>query len=442
MKKKAFTGWRHIFDFTWKQALEAKGFKSVTIVLALVLLIVGMAISMLMAYFQKQSAEKVSPIETVQILDESELAVLLVDSFVEVNGEHYPNVKFSTLEGDLQTVASTLGTSKPRDLIVQITRDEKGYTVTAIIPDGSELGESDAEDFLEDFQLCMEQSKLLSSGIATEKLVYAMSSVSSELFSAGEKEKSVGELLVSMLLPMIVIFALYMMTLLYGQSITNIVSIEKSSKLMEMMLTMARPEALIFGKVGATVAIALLQLGLWLVSFVGGFFGGDILAKTVIYPEYNNLILEVFMLIQGQEGSTAFTPVAVILFILAMCLGFLFYCAIAGLIASFASKTEEVAMCSAYFQMAVVAGFIGSYILPLQEKDWINTILRIVPLTSAYLLPGDILVGNITALQGLGYLALLFVFTLVLVIAAGKAYKAQVFNRGLSIFERMKKKKA
>ena len=98
MEKKAFTGWKHIFDFTWKQAMEAKGFKGITIVLALILLIGGMSISVLMAYFQKQSAEKVSPIETVYVLDESELAVLMVDGFGEMQGERYPHLKFEVME--------------------------------------------------------------------------------------------------------------------------------------------------------------------------------------------------------------------------------------------------------------------------------------------------------------------------------------------------------
>ena len=442
MEKKAFTGWKHIFDFTWKQAIEGKGFKNVTVILALVLLVGGMAISVLMAYFQKQSAEKESPIETVYVLDESGLAVLMVDSFTEMYGEAYPSLKFAALEGDWKAVASDLATENSQDMILRITHEEEKYLVTAILLEESLLQESDGEDFLADFELCMEQSKLLSSGIAAEKLVYAMSNVSSQLYSAGEEEQSVGEQLVSMLLPMIVVFALYFMTILYGQSITNIVSIEKSSKLMEMMLTMVRPEALIFGKISSTVIIALLQFGLWLVCFVGGFFGGDLLAKTIIYPEYNNVILEVFRLIQSQDGSTAFTPGAILLFVLAMCLGFLFYCVVAGLIASFASKTEEVAVCSAYFQIAVVVGFIGAYVLPLQEKEWLNILLRIFPLTASYLLPGDILVGNVTVWQGLLYLICLFFFTLLFVVLAGKVYKSQVFNRGMSVFERLKKKKA
>ncbi len=440
MDRKAFTGWKDVFRFTWKQTLEGKGFKSATVVLALLLLVVGLAISVIMAFVQKDEAETVSPIETVRIADESGLAVLYLDGFAELQNEKYPDMKFEKVEDSPEELASTLGSTNPRDIIVRLTRGEEGYLITAMIPEGSEVSESDAESFLIDFQMCMEQSKLISSGIPMEKLVYAISGVSSELLSAGEEEKSIGEELVSLLLPMIVIFVLYMMTLLYGQNITNVVSVEKASKLMEQMLTMVRPEALILGKVLSIVILALLQLGLWLVCFVGGFIGGDLIAKNLIYPEYNNAILEVFGLL--QEGGTGFSADAVVLFLITLCLGFLFYSALAGLIASFVSKTEEVAMCNAYYQVAVVIGFIGSYILPLQEKDWINTILRIVPFTGAFLLPGDILVGNITVWLGLGYTALLLLFTLALVVAAGKVYKAQVFNRGMSVFERFNKKKA
>lgn len=441
MKNKAFYGWRHIFDFTWKQAIDAKGFKAATTIFAIILLVVGLAISTIMAFAQMESEKATSPIETVRIVDESGLAVLFVDGFAELNGEDYPSLKIEMLETEWQQVATTLGTEHPRDLIVRITHEEEAYRLTAIVPNESELTESDAEDFLEDFQICLEQSKLLSSGIEMDKLVYAMSAVSTELTVAGDEEKSVGEQLVSMLVPMLVIFVLYVMTLLYGQSITNVVSIEKSSKLMEMILTMVRPEALIFGKIAATVLIALLQLGLWITCLVVGFFGGHLIAGSMIYPEYNNVILEVFKLMQNQDGSTAFTVGAVVLFLVALCLGFLFYSVIAGLIASFASKMEEVAMCNAYYQFAVMAGFFGSYMLPLQENELVNTILRIVPITSAFLLPGDILVGNVTVWLGLVYLLILLAFTLLLVFMAGKVYKSQVFNRGMSVFERFKKKK-
>ena len=429
MKKGAFTGWQDVFAFTWKQAVKGKGFKGVTMGVALLFLIVGLAICTIMAFVQKKSDSEVSPIGVVSIEDESGLAILYLDGFKYSYGEKYPHISFEENSEDCA-------------LKLKITQADGGYLVSAILPYESEISEDDAEDFLEDFTMCMEQSKLLSSGIPEEKLIFAMSGVSSELLIAGEEEKSVGEQLVTFFVPMITTFALYLMTLVYGQGIGNIVSVEKSSKLMEMVLTMTKPYALLFGKITATVVLALLQLMLWIVCFVGGFFGGDIIAKNVIYPDYINYILEVFELLSLQEGSTAFSAGAIVLCLVCMCIGFLFYCVLSGTIASFASKTEELAQCMAYYQMAVVAGFFGAYILPLQEKDWMNTILRIVPVTSAYLLPGDILVGNVNVGLGIVYMLILLIFTLALVLLAGKVYKNQLFHKGTNILERFKKKKA
>lgn len=428
MRKSAFAGWQDVFAFTWKQAVNGKGFKGATIGVALVFLIVGLAISTIMAFVQKDEAE-VSPISKVAIVDESGLDTLYLDSFKEANAEKYPDVTF--VEG-----------GEDVSLTVKITATEEGYLLSAILPKDSEISEGDAEDFLSAFSVCMEQSKLLSSGIPADKLVLAMSGVSYDTYEAGEEEKSIGEELVSQLLPMLVIFAMYMMTLIYGQSIGNIVSVEKSSKLMEMVLTMTQPYALLFGKIASSVALALLQLALWITCFVGGFFGGDVIAKAVIYPDYTNYILLVFELLSMQDGSTAFSVGAVVLSILCMCFGVLFYCVLSGTIASFASKAEELAQCMAYYQLAVIAGFFGAYILPLQEIEWVNTLLRIVPVSSAYLLPGDILVGNVNAGLGIVYTLLLFAFTIALVFVAGKVYKNQLFNKGNNIFERLKKKKA
>ncbi|MDE6518372.1 MAG: ABC transporter permease, partial [Acetatifactor sp.] len=239
---------------------------------------------------------------------------------------------------------------------------------------------------------------------------------------------------------MLIIFFMYFMTLMYGMSIGNIVSVEKSSKLMEMMLTLTRPYGLIFGKVLAVTVTAIGQILLWIVCLVGGFFLGHGIAGAVIYPDYHNILLEIFILLRGQVGSTAFTPGAMVLAVFAICLAFLFYCMLAGLIASFASKAEELGQVMSFYQLFMIAGFIGSYILPLQEKDWLNTILRIVPLTSAYILPGDILVGNVTVPEGLLFVAILAAFTAVLVVCTGRVYRNQLFYRGKSLKERLRRR--
>ncbi len=439
MNKGMFSGWRDVFLFTLRQA-TGKKFRSVTIGLALVMLAAGLAVSTIMAFVQKREDGRRSPIERVYVVDNSELEVLYLEGFAERYGETFPSVSFLEAAQPVEELAVTLGEQEPESIILEIGRTSEGYLLTAVLPYGTEIGKEDAENLCEAFGSVMEQSKLLSSGISMEKLVLAMSSVQTSQLDAGEEERSLGEQLMSMLAPMAIIFFMYFMTLMYGMSVGNAVSVEKCSKLMEMMLTLTRPYGLIFGKVLAMTATAIGQILLWIGTLVGGFFLGHGIAKAVIYPDYHNILLEIFSLLKGQVGSTAFTPGAMALAVFAICLSFLFYCMLAGLIASFASKAEELGQVMSFYQLAMIAGFFGSYMLPLQEKDWINTILRIVPLTSAYMLPGDILVGNVTVLEGLLLVALLMAFTAVLVVFTGRIYRDQLFYRGKSLKERLRRK--
>lgn len=439
MNKGMFSGWRDVFSFTLRQA-TGKKFRSVTIVLALVMLAAGVAVSTIMAFVQKKEDGKLSPIGQVYVVDNSELEVLYLEGFQERYGETFPDISFVEAKHPAEELAVTLGEQEPESVILEIGRTAQGYLLTVVLPYGSEIDKEDAEDLCEAFASVMEQSKLLSSGIPMEKLVLAMSGVQSSQLDAGEEERSIGEQLVAMLAPMLIIFFMYFMTLMYGMSVGNTVSVEKCSKLMEMMLTLTRPYGLIFGKVLAITVTAIGQILLWIGCLVGGFFLGHGIAGAVIYPDYHNLLLEIFVLLKGQVGSTAFTPGAMILAVFTLCLSFLFYCMLAGLIASFASKAEELGQVMSFYQLSMIAGFFGSYMLPLQEKEWLNTILRIVPLTSAYMLPGDILVGNVTVLEGLLFVAVLTAFTAVLVVLTGRVYRNQLFYRGKSLKERLHRK--
>lgn len=447
MNKSLFSGWSHVFSFTFKQGVRGGRFKAVTIGLALALFIIGASISVIMALVQEDDATEVSPIQKVYVVDESGLDMLYLDGFAESYGDKYPEVTFVTGMESVEVANETWkqytldnDIHEPKDVILHVGKAEDGYLMTLYLPEQSLVEKDEAEEFLEDVTVVMEQSKLFSSGIATEKLMLAMSGISTTFLDAGEQEKSLGEELVAMLLPMILVLFMYMMFLLYGQSIGNIVSVEKTSKLMEMILTLTRPYGLIFGKVLAMTVIAILQIFVWIVSFVVGFVVGDVLAVQ-LYPEYNNVVMEALKLLGGQEGSTAFSAGAVVLAVFVICLAFLFYSMIAGLVASFATKAEELGQMMAYYQILMIAGFFGAYMGPLQEKPWLDTLLRIIPVTSAYMLPGDVLVGNITVGQCILYTSILFITTMVLAVITGKVYKNQLFYRGQSLLERMKRKK-
>lgn len=443
MNKNLFRGWKDVFSFTFRQGMNEKNFKLSTIGITTLLFLVGMAICVIMAWTQKKDATEVSPIEVVHIVDESGLELLYTEGFLEANKEKYPSLSFVTEDAEVEELSKNLAAKADegsKDVILHLGTTDKGYQMTLYLPQGSELKKDEGEDFLEQVTMIMEQSKLFASGIPMEKLVYVMSSVSVTTLDAGEAEKSIGEELVAMLFPMLCMFFIYMMNMVYGQSIGTTVSVEKTSKLMEMVLTMTKPYSLIFGKIFAMTCIAILQTVCWIGGLVAGFLIGDKVAANVVYPGYSNLLLEVFELLKGQEGSTAFTIGAFVAAFFAICLGFLFYCVLAGLFASFASKPESLSQMMGYYMITMMLGFFGGYLLPLKEIEWVNTLLRICPFTSAYMLPGDLVVGNITVLESVLYIGILLITTVVLVIVTGKIYKNQLFYKGTGLKGRFKKK--
>lgn len=446
MNKNLFRGWKDVFSFTFLQGMNGKNFKLTTLGLTLALFAIGMAISILLAHGQKKDAMELSPIEKVHIIDESEIQVLYLDGFVQTYQEEYPSLSFVKEEGTLREINEQMlqeaDEEGSKDVILQITKENEGYKMTLYLPQNTVLKKSEAEDLLDDISIVMEQSKLISSGIPMEKLILVMSNISTNILDAGEAEKSLGEELVAIFLPMICMFFIYMMNLVYGQGIGSTVSVEKTSKLMEMMLTLTQPYSLIFGKILSTTCIAILQTVLWVGGLVSGFLLGDVLAKEIVYAEYSNDLLEIFRLLNEQEGSTAFSIGAFVVAFLTICLAFLFYCFLAGLVASFASKAENLAQTMGYYTIIMVLGFFGAYLLPLKEKEWLNTLLRICPITSAYMLPGDIVVGNITVMESIFYVSILLVTTIVLVVVTGKIYKNQLFYRGTDFKDRLKKRKA
>ena len=123
----------------------------------------------------------------------------------------------------------------------------------------------------------------------------------------------------------IMIFALYMVILLYGQMVATNVATEKSSRAMEVLITSAKPTSMMFGKVLASCIAGFSQLIL--------VFGTAILLYNVNKEALTNpLIASIF-----DIPIELFTYL-IVLFVL----GFLIYAFMFGAIGSTASKLEDI----------------------------------------------------------------------------------------------------
>ncbi len=123
----------------------------------------------------------------------------------------------------------------------------------------------------------------------------------------------------------IMIFALYMVILLYGQMVATNVATEKSSRAMELLVTSAKPTSMMFGKVLASCIAGFSQLVL--------VFGTAILLYNVNREALSNpLIASIFDI-----------PIELFIYLIVFfVLGFLIYAFMFGAIGSTASKLEDI----------------------------------------------------------------------------------------------------
>ena len=166
----------------------------------------------------------------------------------------------------------------------------------------------------------------------------------------------------------IMIFALYMMIIMYGQLVATSVATEKSSRAMELLITSAKPTSMMFGKITAACLAGFTQL----VAIFGSAYLFYNLNRT--YWAGNAIVASIFDM-----------PLSMQLYmILFFILGFMIYACLYGALGSTANKVEDINTLSMPLTLLFVAAFMV-VIFSMSSGDVDNLALKIcsfIPLTS------------------------------------------------------------
>lgn len=177
---------------------------------------------------------------------------------------------------------------------------------------------------------------LTEAGVAPERAEEIMSSATSfDIQSLGVDQGQ------NFFYTYVMIFALYMVILLYGQMVATNVATEKSSRAMELLVTSADPTAMMFGKVAASCLAGLAQL----VCVFG---------SALLFYNLNRGYIE-----DGGILSLLFDmpPSLLAYMFLFFILGFFIYAFLYGAIGSTASKLEDINTSVMPVTMIFIAGF-------------------------------------------------------------------------------------
>ena len=148
------------------------------------------------------------------------------------------------------------------------------------------------------------------------------------------------------------VIVIFMMIILYGVMVATSVTVEKSNRSIEVLVTSIDAKYLLFGKVFAGATAAIVQLGLILAAVLGGYgmnhtFWGDALDMVLDIP---------------GEVLAAFAVFGIG--------GFLFYAFLYGAMGALVSKTEEINKTAGTLQMAIMLVYFV-VLFQLQNPDGI-----------------------------------------------------------------------
>lgn len=446
-KKGMFTGIKEIFSFTATQTIKGKGFISSTVIIAIVIAIIFGGICVLQAINFDDSDDDIGgnadyntedifeTIKEVYLLNETDYKTDSVKKlFVEAE-----NILKEKQKTEIQVVSSLSKavTNKTDIVILKVEQSSGvagGLSVNILTTFNSTVDEEELDQFVT-FVSESAQYAVFSVGKLDEKAIGFVSLPSNvENIGTETEVQSLGMMMARLLVPMIFCLALYMIVLIHGQSISKAIIADKSSKLIEMLLTSVKPYAIVAGKVLGVATVAIGQMLVWLGSGVIGYLIGNEIAKSM-NSQYINYVGEVIKIMQSDTQGVAFSAGAVIIAILVVIIGFFMYCVLAAFAGAFVSRIEDLSASNTIFQLPVVISFLVAYLVGITQGmgSGVNRAVQMaiyyIPLTSPFSTPSGIILGDITIAEGIISLLVLIIFSVIMILATGKVYKGKIFNR-------------
>lgn len=211
----------------------------------------------------------------------------------------------------------------------------------------------------------------------------------------------------------------FMAVVTYGNWVAASVVEEKSSRVMELLVTAATPRQLLAGKVLGSGAAGLTQYLVVVVTSIAGLLLQGQLSRALLGSDAPN------------DGTLqALTPLVLGVFGLFFIGGFALYATMYAALGSTASRQEDVQTVTGPMILVGLAGYLGSFAaLNTIDASWVQ-IASFVPFFSPYLIPARLILGHLAFWEVLLALSLLIGAILVVQAIAARIYSAGILLYG------------
>ena len=224
-----------------------------------------------------------------------------------------------------------------------------------------------------------------------------------------EEEKASGNVYAIMLLSIVLFYAIYFCAYQVSSSITT----EKTSKIIETLVTSTSPRIIVLGKTIGIGIIGLMQM----ILIIGTAL---ISAKLFLEPGVIDSVLDM----------SNITPYLGIITIVYFILGYFTYALLYALTGSTVSKPEDIQSANSPVAILAVIGFYLSYFTMMNPTSELNVFASMFPISSPFCMPFRIMMGLANITDVIVSIAILFVTILIIAHIAIKIYSNAILNYG------------
>jgi ABC-2 type transport system permease protein len=215
-------------------------------------------------------------------------------------------------------------------------------------------------------------------------------------------------------------FILYLTMIIYGQQTLTSVIEEKTSRIMEVLLSSLRPFQMLLGKILGVGLTGLLQLGIW-----GGFI--------FLLSNERGAIAHVFGVSAEAMQSLSIPtmpPDLLAVFLLYFVLGFLLYGAVYAAVGSMFNAVQEAQQVAMFVQMAIMVGFFALFAVIKDPTGSLGVTMSYIPFFSPFIMPARWSLTSVPMYQLAISLSLSVAALVAVAWLAGRIYRTGVLMYG------------
>lgn len=450
MKSNNTRGWKKVFGFTFVQFVKTKSFIVGTVILALITVLITAGLNIIPKL--AGAGEDISGdgsdstdicISKVYVADST--GALTDDDLAGLQQMGFPLPERTE---NITAAIDSLSGAESGQVLVTVTAEQSDGTVTgySVKTFYSPDTDGDSIDAVSGVMVTLlKYRNMLDLGVKPEDLAATQRYYSTSKIQAGSDEWSVLESAINYIVPIVFSLILFIFIFAYGQTVAQSIATEKTSRVMELLLTSVRPLAVVIGKVLAMCLVSIAQFlviaGLGAATFAATApfgIGGDNMRIMENPAAQTGQDAEIAQALSSSFGTIS--PLTFVLILVIFILGFLFYALIAALVGASVSRMEDLAQAMQPYSLIGVLGFYLAYFPVIfnaesfesgaASSNSMQLFSYYFPVSSPFSLPSALLLGTLSMGQVLAAVLILAAFVVMVAVIVARVYEMIILHNG------------